>query len=198
MELVQTHLAEYQALTTRNTYWIVIQSALWPALFVLLGLIVNATEVLTADQRLWAAVLAIEIIVSSYYAALSEALVSVLYIESELRREIAKHLLGSPFWMWEAFLAHRSPVGKSWNEYTPIIGTVAFFLWAARTDPLSSTSSRIGVVVAFVVLMPMIWLAYSAKKTKQELQKAALVACGTINPDSKVAERSSPATPPAV
>jgi hypothetical protein len=117
--LLQIHLAEYQALTNRCSYWITVQVALLPLFLIVIGI---AAQMWQAAQNrallLWCGMIIIQLLVMSYIHIAAEIYNAVCYVECELRPAMQKVLRASPkFWRYEAFLAKRRRKGPIWEEY---------------------------------------------------------------------------------
>ena len=175
---LHVHLAEYQALTTRNTYWLTIQVALWPLLGVILGLIFQSRSILTTTQQVWVAVCAINVVVFGFYLALNESYLASLYIEHVRRRLIEPLVANANCWGWEAFLAGRrsekKTVNPGWYEYTPIVFAILAYLGAFILSPLDTWREGIVAVGAALSFEPIVQQVRGIVSTRHELEDAAL------------------------
>src|SRR5579864_127024 len=86
--LLQSHLAEYNALTTRSTYWIAMLFGLWSLIGVIL--VVDAQLWKTVDRALllWGSLLLIEGVIVLMNATMKELYNAIRYIEHYIRPEI--------------------------------------------------------------------------------------------------------------
>lgn len=147
--LLQMHCAEYEALMTRNTYWITIQFSVAPAIaiyFTLLATVWNGIRFIEPtvnviqfqNSLLWIGLLGAEAFVLAGYACLGEIYENVRYIETDLRREVEALVNQRPVWMYESYLMKRRGLGASAAEFA---ATVAAFLaigWIYwKTKPLT-------------------------------------------------------------
>lgn len=113
--LVQLRIAEYQALTTRITYWITIQYSIGGAIAVA---VVDFLKPLPSGIResalhVWSVVLVIEALVGAFNYTLYEIMSDSEYLENELARKIRTGLPGErDFWEYERFRRHK-------NVYAP-------------------------------------------------------------------------------
>ena len=112
---VDLHIAEYEALMTRNTYWTTIQFSVAPAIAIFLTLLVTAWEAIkiinpSADARyyekhlLWLSLLGAELFVLAGYNCVYEIYNNVRYVETHLRPEIDKLVSSPRYWEYERFL----------------------------------------------------------------------------------------------
>ena len=139
--IVSAHIAEYEALMTRNTYWITIQFSTAPAIaiyFTLLTAIWNVISFLrladgVALQKLvlWIGILGAECFVIAGYMCLYEIYNNVRYIESHLRPELDKLLPNQNYWMYERFLAKHRGLGALLNEWWIVVLVFAALLLVA-------------------------------------------------------------------
>jgi hypothetical protein len=105
--LLDVHLAEYNALTTRCTYWMAMQLGLWPLSLLVIPALLEARAVLPGRLLIWLGLFSLLVVVFIYDHLLFEQFLAVRYTEVELRRRIAALLPGETFWDYEAFLARR-------------------------------------------------------------------------------------------
>jgi hypothetical protein len=110
-KLVDLHIAEYQALTTRCSYWITMQYA---ALTVILVFLSVAATLWSSpiDRRLffWGGSLFLQVIGYFWMQTQGEQYTAIVYIERVLRPAVRDVVQGSQFWCYEPFLASiRSP-----------------------------------------------------------------------------------------
>ncbi|HEX3654523.1 MAG TPA: hypothetical protein VHV55_01885 [Pirellulales bacterium] len=119
--LVQLHIAEYQALTTRCTYWITLQFSLWPILLLYLALIVQLWTSIPHEIVLWGSLAVAEFIVLIYYQLNGEHYHCIVYIEEHVRPLIESLIGQRRFWEYEGYL-NRARCGKAaWYELAPAI-----------------------------------------------------------------------------
>ena len=105
-KLVDLHIAEYHALTTRCSYWITMQYA---ALTVILVYLSVAATLWSSpiDRRLffWGSSLFLQVIGYFWMQTQGEQYTAILYIERVLRPAVREAIQGSQFWCYEPFLA---------------------------------------------------------------------------------------------
>jgi hypothetical protein len=139
--IVDAHIAEYEALMTRNTYWVTIQFSTAPAIaiyFTLLAVILSALGIVqpagaAALQKsiLWVAVLGAELFVIAGYMCLYEIYNNVRYVESHLRPEMDKLLPNQNYWKYENYLAKHRGFGALLNEWWAIGAVFAALVFVA-------------------------------------------------------------------
>ena len=132
--LLNLYGAEYQALTTRNTYWLTLQYALWPILLLALGLIAQMQKDLGARRTVLFAAWMIQTIVLAYYSATLEQYTNVNYIERELRPTIGKLINDSSFWRYERYLKEHRGLHPTWWEGLPVLLSVGALIAAGRLN----------------------------------------------------------------
>jgi hypothetical protein len=127
--LVQLHIAEYQALTTRSTYWITIQMSVWALVLIYLTLVTSIWSKDSSHARLlvWGSGIVIQLCLAGWYYAGNETYRNVFYIEHELRSLIQTVIGPQNFWKYEAFLAKRSGRKPVWSDTAPCIFLVLGF-----------------------------------------------------------------------
>ena len=112
---IDLHIAEYNALMTRNTYWTTIQFSVAPAIAIYLTLLITAWEAIkivnpNADSRvyekhlLWLSLLGAELFVLAGYNCVYEIYNNVRYVETNLRPEIDKLVASPRYWTYEKYL----------------------------------------------------------------------------------------------
>jgi hypothetical protein len=160
------HLAEYEALMMRNTYWITLQFSVAPAIalyFTLLATVwsgvkfVQPTVDLVAFQKtlLWIGLLGAEVFVLAGYSCLHEIFNNVRYIEKELRQELDPLVASKRYWMYEAFLAKHRGVGALVAECGATVAVwIAILLIYLKTHPLADRDGwLLAVDLAVAVLV---------------------------------------------
>ena len=102
----QLHVAEYQALTTRITHWIILQYSLLGVIAaVLLDFLKQPARLVETGMRVWAVVIVVEIIIGAYYYTLFEIMSSRAYIETQLAKMVRIALPGTKeFWGHESYM----------------------------------------------------------------------------------------------
>jgi hypothetical protein len=146
-ELLQLHLAEYEALTTRCTYFIAIHVGLW-GVIVGIGTFVYQEWLRTPNAlAVWLGFTAIQAILQLWVTILEEQYLAVSYIENQLRHQVMAAVPGLParsFWRYEAVMSLRRMHENWWGEWiAPCVLAVvlAFFCFWRRTELLQSLES---------------------------------------------------------
>lgn len=95
--LLHVHLAEYQAITTRNTYWLTLQYALFPILGTGIAVLAQMWNQFDKDPALstqahqviiWLAIAIINVIIIAHTEVGWESYDNVVYLERHLRPQI--------------------------------------------------------------------------------------------------------------
>ncbi len=113
---LQVHLAEYNALTTRATYWLTLQFAIWPIIMGLWGLLALLWGKLPDSVLLWGGAFLSQAFGLMWYGVTIEIYRAARYIERDLRPRvetaIGDHLR---FWTYE----HRNREDR--GELLPLV-----------------------------------------------------------------------------
>jgi hypothetical protein len=108
--LINLHIAEYNALTNRNTGWMNIQQNVW--MLMVLSLTLMAAIWAAKPQYfpiiLWVALFVVQAQFAVLCFATQEIYRNVYYIECDLRPSIQQMIERPDFWQYEPFLANRS------------------------------------------------------------------------------------------
>ena len=120
--LLAIHLAEYQALMNRATYWISIQYISYSVAAVLLTLIVSArgTQRISGAVIVWGGLLTMQLLAWAWVIAVWETHAIAVYLDQVLRLKIEDLLPGQSFWGWEPFLAAKRR--KGFNKFESRFG----------------------------------------------------------------------------
>lgn len=174
--LLQLHIAEYNALTTRGTYRIYLQSMLWPLLAIALALVVQVAQGAQAGQGpkpfspqmlAWGTAFVVQIIVFNFYAFLIELYRDILYVERELRPLVERIVGESPFWKYEWWLKGQRGGGAMWWEYATIGVSAAALVLAGGLRLPWSLGDYIGVTVNLVVILGTARLAWQSASLRK-------------------------------
>ena len=120
--LLPLHVAEYQALTNRNTYLIAIQYSFWPVIFLLTTLVAqlwtSGSDKIAQSALMWGGLLIAQVIAIVFLDSLREEFNNVYYIEHELMPKIRELLPpATHFWGYEKFLDLQRGKGPMWAEF---------------------------------------------------------------------------------
>jgi len=111
---LDVHLAEYEALTMRVTYWITLQYATYAIAAGYLGFVVQAWRVVPSVTLAWASMFVLQLLAWAFLHTTYEIFTNVDYVEKHLKVKI-KPLVESgaaySFWEYEPLLAVRRSKG---------------------------------------------------------------------------------------
>src|SRR5258708_2627795 len=112
--LTQLHIAEYQALTTRSSYWIILQASLLPAVPIYLALAsqVVSKNVMRKEIYVWGALAGLQLIAILWANVLAENYAAVNYIERYLRPLAEDTVRTTLFWGYEPYLTRHRPTKR--------------------------------------------------------------------------------------
>jgi hypothetical protein len=126
----QVHLAEYQALTTRATYFITTSAGIWPLVVLYLAFAVQlwkpsggsfdeSVRTLLQPGRnrwlIWGNLIVLQIMALAWGKLMLEQYKIVLYQESQLATLVRSSVGTAPFWLYERFLSRERRSSKAWN-----------------------------------------------------------------------------------
>ena len=170
--LVQLHIAEYQALTTRSTYWITIQNSVWALILIYLTIVVSiwSKDSSHTPFLVWASGVVIQLCLAGWYYAGNENYRNVFYIENELRSLIQTVIGPQDFWRYETFLAKRSGRKPIWSDTAPTIFLVLAYgavVWIRR--PFSG-SELWGFLLNILLTLYVIRQSYVVVTSRRKFQ----------------------------
>jgi hypothetical protein len=160
--LINLHIAEYQALTTRQSYWMILQISLVPIIPIYLALAVDTWKRGTIPGRiiLWATFAGLQLLGYLWAQAMVEYYTSVKYVECVLRPLIKDALKSNLFWGYEPHLsAHRHTTPLFWELFFPAIGVLLFVVISGlrywRFDGGSVFWDLCGAVINLMLLVAL-------------------------------------------
>lgn len=177
--LLQVHLYEYQALTTRATYYVVMSTAIWPLIFFYLGFLTTIWQRMSGEQSteyafplmVWGGGIGAQLALTIWTFLVCEQYKMVLYVERELRPLVHDLVRTPDFWLYEQKLRGRTPLLK-WlelqTELWVFILMVAAVVIRILTSHQFSEWDWIGLTLNLVVLVALILLAISAGKIRHK------------------------------
>lgn len=137
---IQAHIAEYQALMTRNTHNITLQGIALPAILVSLSLLVQKWGSFDRTLLTWSAVLVVQVLVFWTLTVQWEQYNNIRYIETRLRDAISE-LGDAHVWGYERYLAsQRRSHSQLWEQVPSgisLLVVVAGVLLRLKHLPLS-------------------------------------------------------------
>jgi hypothetical protein len=123
--LVNLHIAEYQALTARNTNWITLQFALWSILGIYVAVLSQAFASIPRELVIWGSAIVVQMIGIALNFAGYEQYNTIKYIEENLRAQLECMIGKAQFWGYEAYLAGqrpKTPKSMWWEWFYMTIG----------------------------------------------------------------------------
>lgn len=113
--LLQLYIAEYQALTTRGSYWIVLQIGLLPIVPVYLVLAVTVWQsgAIIREVVVWTTLAGLQMLTLLWTQTMLEQFAIVKYIECHLRSLVNPIAGSDSFWGYEPFLMTQRPMPAS-------------------------------------------------------------------------------------
>lgn len=132
--LLQLHIAEYQALTTRGTNWLALESGIWVLMVLFLAVLPQLWNLAPHDLLMWGGFAALVIMLFVWSNMTYDHYTSVRYIEQELRSMIVAVVGPAKFWQYETYIAPTRPKTQPlWFEALPafvnfvvLVGIAAF------------------------------------------------------------------------
>ena len=128
--LIQLHIAEYQALTTRGSYWIVLQVSLLPIIPIYLALAAQMWQsgVILREVVIWMTLAGLQIVGIVWAQTVLEQYALVRYVECYLRPMVEKTMSSADFWGYEPHLIKNRAVATAFAEPTVAILCSAFLM----------------------------------------------------------------------
>jgi hypothetical protein len=127
--LMQLRIAEYQALTNRCGYWMIMPTAIWPILLVGLALLAQLHGFIQTQLLVWTGATLVQFIIGLHYNILTETYRAVSYIENVLRPQLVQTANSPLFWGYEPYLdsMRRSEalLGEYWPSAISLLSTVS-------------------------------------------------------------------------
>lgn len=168
--LMQLYLAEYQALTTRASYWIVLQFSLLPAVpvYIVLGYQASSS-IKTKEIVIWATLAVLHLLAILWANTMLEQFSIVKYIECYLRPQIRKGLATDRFWIYEPYLIKHRPIKPKWGNYSiPALGLIVLAIIIAVRFPEFSRWDAVGAIINLGMLGILWNFSYKISKIQRE------------------------------
>ncbi len=178
--LIQLHIAEYNALTTRNNNWNQIQVAMWT--LILLYLTVAASIWTYSSQikplyeiyLVWGSGVVIQLILIMLCWTVEELYRNVAYIECELRPLVRDLVNNKPFWQYETFLARESGTAKGLTDFgAALLFLVVLCLVAVVRHSFSNKQELLGLLANLPFTVLLVSQTYKAVKLRKRFQSAS-------------------------
>lgn len=183
-EIVQLHVAEYNAIMARNVNWLTLISGTWALLFAFVGTLAVIPESVrhAIDPRVlaWGSVAVILTIIGQYYGLTAEQYRGILYIQQRLRPQLKALTGDGEFWNWEHWIhGFRSSHSPIWWEGGPLLVPLVAIAFAAK--------DRLGATVAWqdwvAFATAILGLAFEARFAWNVARiRQALLADGSAQP----------------
>ena len=175
--ILQLHLAEYQALTTRITYWITLQYSTAPITGGVLLLLAGVRDILPPILLIWATATIVEIGIGAYFYTIYEMMNNAEYIECRLATSIRECFPNAPpFWQYERYRKGShvySPIGI-YLMTIPCFGIPCIALWLhwSRWPPLSC-GDVVGAIISGSIGAWAIAIARKGSRAQKRLWECA-------------------------
>lgn len=166
--LIQLHIAEYQALTTRNTYWMTMQFALFPMLLLFMALVAQLWNSLDHAVLLWGSALVAQLIVVVWYQAGWEQYNNVRYMERELRPSITNLLRENEFWKYELYLRQQRSRILVWWEYPASFSSFVVLLVIAQLRRPWLALDYYAFAINALMFIFIVWLNINLVRTRHD------------------------------
>lgn len=173
--LVQLHIAEYTALTTRGTYWITLQKSLIPASFLLLTLFAQLWTIIPDHAALiWLAVIALEALCLLWYELLGELYKVILYIETNVKGPLTSIVLSTGFWNYEADLAKQREAKPVWWEWLYAVCVWLALMGIVFLRRFQEPVDGVGLSAAILLACVISWRALTAVRLRRSFFSATV------------------------
>ncbi|MHB1021391.1 MAG: hypothetical protein ACYC46_14580 [Acidobacteriaceae bacterium] len=179
--LLQVYLAEYQALTTRTTNYIVMSTVIWPLIVSFIGFLATAWYHLTQVQSekfgflivFWGGTLAVQLALMLWTFLVCEQYKTTFYIEKRLW-PLVRDLVNTPnFWLYEQEHRAQTPLKKWFELQTELwvfIIILAVTFLRIQTFHYFGFYDWIGLAVNIVIFGVLLFWAVSAARIRQKWQ----------------------------
>ena len=196
--LINLHIAEYQALTTRCTYWITMHFALLSVIPIYLTVVAAIWfSGSSIDRRLlfWGSGLILQTLGWIWMQTQGEQYLAVLYMEEVLRPAVKRVINKNQFWCYEPYLAKLrvstsfSPLISPSNwEFPPVViatlMVVGAFIYISRSGAwVISGYGWVGLVLYLLFLILLWWKTISLRSKRTKFSTKAL-ASGCLSEDT--------------
>jgi hypothetical protein len=172
--LIQLHVAEYQALTTRASYWIVLQISLLPVVPIYLTLAAElwkSNVIIYREIVIWSTVAGLQLIGIVWAHTVVEQFNVVRYIELYLRPLVKQAAASEIFWNYEPHLSRHRPAVMQWGGYFITLLSLAIVTITGITRYQTGVWSlwdTLGLILNLIFLVTMSLLFYSAQNMLRE------------------------------
>jgi hypothetical protein len=116
--LLSAHVAEYNALTTRCTYWIALGYGLWPLVGIILALVAQLWNTISNHELLlWGSGILVQLVMLAFNQTLREVYNAVRYLERHVRPAVQTLTGATTVWGYETYNATQRVHVVVWWEY---------------------------------------------------------------------------------
>jgi hypothetical protein len=185
---MQVQLAEYQAVTTRITYWITLQFSVVPITGGALLLLTGTGKLFPPAFTIWAAAAIIEIGIGAYFYTLYEMMSNAQYLECELAGRVRRVLPDAPVWQYELYKKGNhvySPAGI-FIMMAPSISVPLVALWLHHRfwPPLSGVGDTLGTSICVGIAGIAFIIAWKASQAQKQLWECAVNAGNLLSTEA--------------
>ena len=185
--LTQLHIAEYQALTTRATYFITIMAGMFPLFILYLAVVSQLIKpangaftdafirLLTVPTGVraafvWGNFFIFQVIVTALEHLLLEQYGIVLYLESRVRPLLQQLVGKGEFWNYEAFQTQAKRTSRFGEVANPIVVCVSLLavIWKL---PNFLRSDYVGMTANLFLLAWLIFVTVEVVRTRHEWER---------------------------
>ncbi len=173
--LLQLHIAEYTALTTRNNNWVAIQVGIWTLIILYITAAVAAWTYFAqlkldySSYIVWGSGIVIQLAMAVLYFTVGEIYINVYYIQSKLRPILRNLVAGEPFWGYEEFLAKTS--NRNVMDWTATAAVLAALIATALIRGAFTTRSEAkGLLINLPVAVFLVWRTSEIAKVRKKFQ----------------------------
>jgi hypothetical protein len=158
--IADIHLSEYQAISSRLTYWVTLQFATYTVAVVFLGIF----QTLTGIYAVWAGFFVLQLMAWAWLQTSCEIFMHVLYTEERLKPRIQRLVLNEPFWRYEPFLTEIRSKGFVWFEwrfglavpYLAALGVMVWLVAAKVAHPWQASDWLWAAIIVYVSCMAIL------------------------------------------
>lgn len=175
--LVQLHVAEYTALTTRNNNWVQIQVAIWTLILLFITVAATMWKYVAAVHPayevyvIWGGGIVVQLALAMLYFSMQELYRNVLYIETVLRPWAERAVGDARFWGYESFLSRESTRSPTATDAAAFVACCLALVAAAIAR---GAYSHMDELIGFLANLPFTaflgWQTRTAVKLREKFQ----------------------------
>ena len=164
--LIQLHVAEYQALTTRATHFITLMSSIWALVLVFVALAAHVRRSFPLPILLWGSGVVLQTMMIFWMQFLTEQYQIVRYVEAQLRPLIQSVVGDALFWQYEPWLSKGRTKAPILWEYSVALGVTLAMTYVIITSLPFSAWDYGGLTVNLGLLCAVVFKTSAAIKTR--------------------------------